>query len=236
MTRDVVVVTAGLSVPSTTRLLADRLAAASAAAIETRGGTPRITVIELRELAVDLAAALTTGGLASPALALAREQVAAADGLIAVTPVFSGSYSGLFKMFFDLLDPGTLEAVPVLLGATAGTPRHALVLDHAMRPLFSYLHAVVVPTGVFAATEDFGGDVAGLSDRVDRAAAQLADLLVTAAASATSAATTSAATATPVVGRTARTAARPTPGTTRPDPAAPAQVVPFMTLLRGHAG
>ena len=73
-----------------------------------------------------------------------------------VTPVFAASYSGLFKMFFDVLEPGPLAGTPVLLAATAGTARHSLVLDHALRPLFSHLRAVVVPTGVFAASEDFG--------------------------------------------------------------------------------
>ena len=75
-------------------------------------------------------------------------------------------------MFFDALDPDGLTGTPVLVAATAGTARHSLVLDHAMRPLFAYLRAVVVPTGVFAATEDFGSH--GLSDRITRAASELA--------------------------------------------------------------
>ena len=84
------------------------------------------------------------------------DAVAAADGLIVVSPIFSASYSGLFKSFFDVLDPAALDGKPVLIAATGGTERHSLVLDHALRPLFSYLHAVVVPTGVFAATSDWG--------------------------------------------------------------------------------
>ena len=94
---------------------------------------------------------------------------------IVVTPVFSASYSGLFKTFFDVLDTDTLAGVPVLIAATAGTARHSLVLEHALRPLFSYLHATVVPTGVFAATDDFGDS--GLDARIDRAAGELAALL-----------------------------------------------------------
>ena len=173
MTRTIAVVTAGLSEPSSTRLLADRLAAATVEALEEAD----VTVVELRDLAHELTDHLLTG-FPGPALSRAIEQVRSADGLIAVTPVFSASYSGLFKTFFDVLEPGTLDGTPVLVAATAGTPRHSLVLDHALRPLFSYLHAVVVPTGVFAATEDFGGAEAGALDaRVGRAAGELAALV-----------------------------------------------------------
>jgi FMN reductase len=170
MTR-IAVISAGLSVPSSTRLLADRLANATAEAL---GGHAEVDVIELRPLAHALADNLLTG-FPSGELAAAVETVRRADALIAVTPVFSASYSGLFKTFVDVLDPDLLDGKPVLIGATAGTPRHSLVLDHALRPLFSYLRAVVVPTGVFAAGEDFAD--ARLSDRVERAAAELAGLL-----------------------------------------------------------
>ena len=91
--------------------------------------------------------------------------------------MFAASYSGLFKTFFDVLDKDALDGKPVLVAATAGTARHSLVLEHALRPLFSYLHAVVVPTGVFAATEDFGGTDGVLQKRVERAAAELAALV-----------------------------------------------------------
>jgi FMN reductase len=167
-----VVVSAGLSVPSSTRLLGDRLAAATAgrAAAEVR-------VVELRELAVEIAHHLTSG-FPGRALADAFDAVAAADGLIVVTPVFSASYSGLFKSFFDVLgahDQGALTGKPVLIAATGGTARHSLVLDHALRPLFAHLKAVVVPTGVYAASEDWGA--AGLPERIDRAAGELAALM-----------------------------------------------------------
>ncbi|GAB2509981.1 FMN reductase [Nocardia heshunensis] len=175
MSRKLVVLTAGLSQPSSTRLLADQLAAAVTAAVGGRGESLEIDVIELRELAADLATTMTTG-LPTPAVSAARERVSAADGLIAVTPVFTASYSGLFKMFIDILDTDALNGMPVLIAATAGTARHSLVLDHALRPLFTYLRAVVVPTGVFAATEDFGST--GLGERVHRAAAELAQLVV----------------------------------------------------------
>ena len=170
MTR-IAVISAGLSVPSSTRLLADRLAAATVDAIN---GPVEVDVVELRPLAHPLADNLLTG-FASGELAEAIETVRRADALIVVTPVFSASYSGLFKTFFDVLEPDLLTGVPVLVAATAGTARHSLVLDHALRPLFSYLHATVVPTGVFAASEDFGE--AGLESRVERAAGELATLL-----------------------------------------------------------
>jgi len=175
----IVVVSAGLSVPSSTRLLADRLAAATAEALE----EVEVTHVELRDLAHELTDRLLTG-FPGARLAAAIEAVRRADALIAVTPVFSASYSGLFKTFFDVLETGTLDGKPSLVAATAGTARHSLVLDHALRPLFTYLHAVVVPTGVFAATDDFGDT--GLDARISRAAGELAALAgkVTAADSA----------------------------------------------------
>jgi len=161
-----VVVSAGLSNPSSTRLLAERLTGATVEAL----GDVEVTHVELRDLAHQLTDQLLTG-FPGPELATAEAAVAAADGIIVVTPVFSASYSGLFKTFFDVLDAGALDGTPVLIGATAGTARHSLVLEHALRPLFAYLHAVVVPTGVFAATDDFAGT--DLETRVRRAAAEL---------------------------------------------------------------
>lgn len=181
--RTIAVVSAGLRQPSSTRLLADRLASATVRALTGRGEEVKVEVVEIREHAHDLTNMLLTG-FASPALQAALEKVSGADGVIAVTPIFSGSYSGLFKNFFDVLDDGALEGTPVLMGATAGSARHSLALEHAVRPLFSYLRAVVVPTGVFAATEDFGRaggstsrDATPLAARVDRAAGQLAALV-----------------------------------------------------------
>jgi FMN reductase len=178
-TRTLAVVSAGLSTPSSTRLLADRLTAATVAALAERGITATVEVVELREHARSLADNLVTG-FANKPLQAAVDTVVGADGLIAVTPIFSASYSGLFKTFFDVLDKDALAAKPVLLGATAGTARHSLVLEHAMRPLFAYLRAVVTPTAVFAASEDWagsGGIDRALAGRIDRAAGELADLV-----------------------------------------------------------
>jgi FMN reductase len=173
-----VVVSAGLSVPSSTRLLADRLAAVAAPAATAPEPAPAdVRVVELRDLAVEIAHTFTNG-FPAPALADAFAEVAAADGLIVVTPVFSASYSGLFKSFFDALsvtDEDALTGTPVLIAATGGTARHSLVLEHALRPLFAYLKAVVVPTGVYAASEDWGAP--GLDARIERAATELAALM-----------------------------------------------------------
>lgn len=180
--RRIAVVAAGLSEPSSTRLLADLLGEATRAALVAGGRAAEIEIIELRPLANAITDALLTG-FPTGDLAAAVERLASADAAIAVTPVFSASYSGLFKTFFDVLEPDTLAARPVLVAATAGSARHSLVLDHALRPLFGYLHAVVVPTGVFAASEDWGtndtrGAAGDLRQRVDRAAQELADLVL----------------------------------------------------------
>ncbi|GAB2834361.1 FMN reductase [Streptomyces daliensis] len=179
-----VAVSAGLSQPSSTRLLADRLAEAARERLDDGSRTVEVRVVELRDLASDIAHNMLTG-FPAPALREAVEAVTEADGLIAVTPVFTASYSGLFKSFFDVIDNTALAAKPVLVAATGGTPRHSLVLDHAMRPLFSYLRALVVPTGVYAASEDWGGTEGaagggageGLHARIDRAAGELALLV-----------------------------------------------------------
>ncbi|MFJ2893071.1 FMN reductase [Streptomyces sp. NPDC087305] len=164
-----VVVSAGLSVPSSTRLLADRLATATADRVPAE-----IEVVELRDLAVEIAHNLTNG-FPGKKLAAALTAVTEADGLIAVTPVFSASYSGLFKSFFDVLEKDALVGKPVLIAATGGSARHSLVLDHALRPLFAYLRAIVLPTAVYAASEDWGAE--GLPERIDRAAGELATLM-----------------------------------------------------------
>lgn len=180
MTRMIAVISAGLGTPSSTRRLADQMASATEAQVTARGEALDVRHLELRELASDVAHAFTTGGMTTPRLDEAKELVASADGIIAVSPVFSGSYSGLFKSFFDVVDPKSIADTPVLLGATAGTPRHSLMIEHAMRPLFSYLKAVTVPTAIFAATDDFGGGEAGreLASRMRRGAEQFAALLV----------------------------------------------------------
>ena len=156
--------------------LADRLSAATVAHLAERGIEAQTDVFELRDHAHDITNNLLTG-FAPPALESMINAVVSADAVIAVTPIFSTSYSGLFKSFIDVLDPDALAGKPVLIGANAGTPRHSLAIDYAIRPLFAYLHAEPVSTGVFAASSDWGAaadEVAPLSARVDRGAREFA--------------------------------------------------------------
>ncbi|MFJ4224839.1 FMN reductase [Microbacterium sp. NPDC089695] len=178
-TRRIAVVSAGLSNPSSTRMLADRLAAETVKALAAKDIAATIDVIELRDHAHDITNNMLTG-FAPPALETAINTVVSADALIAVTPIFSTSYSGLFKSFIDVLDPDSLTGKPVLIGANAGTARHSLAIDYAIRPLFAYLHAEAVSTGVFAASSDWGGsgdDVAPLAKRVEKGARELAEAI-----------------------------------------------------------
>jgi FMN reductase len=174
--------TAGLSTPSSTRMLTDQLTRESAAALGRDGAEVEVTTVELREYAHDITDTLLTR-FPSERLARVIEQVRAADAIIAVTPVFNVGPSGLFKTFFDAVDMELWKGKPVLLGATAGTARHSLAIDYAIRPMFGYLKAEVAPTVVFAASADFGADTEGQADqqpltvRVRRAAAELAVML-----------------------------------------------------------
>jgi len=178
-TRRITVLSAGLGVPSSSRLLADQLAGAATQQLNAAGYEATVDVVELRDLAVDIANNFVTG-YAAPRLAEVIGAVEASDGIIAVTPVFSASYSGLFKSFIDVLDPKSLDGKAVLLGATGGTDRHQMVLDYAMRPLFSYLRTRITATAVFAGPQDWGNTDDGgtpLSARVERAATEFARLL-----------------------------------------------------------
>jgi FMN reductase len=171
-TRSIAVISAGITEPSSTRLLADRLAEATVEALVRRQGeaeAPVVEVIDVRDLAHDLTNNVLTG-FASPALQAKLDAIVGADAVIAVTPTYSASYSGLFKMLIDVLPKDSLRDKPVLLGATGGTARHSLAIDQAMRPLFAYLGALVAPVGVFAASEDWGSVDAGrLGARIERA-------------------------------------------------------------------
>jgi FMN reductase len=210
------VVAAGLSQPSASRLLADQLAVVTRRSLEASGADVQIDVIELRDHAHELVNNLLSG-FPSGELRTVMDTVRRADGLVVVTPIFNASYSGLLKVFCDVLEADSLVGKPVLVGATGGTARHSLALEHALRPLFVYLRAVVVPTAVFAASEDWGnGDSAhesSLAARIDRAAGELAGLMHSGAS-----------------------APAPDPYAPAPDPYAPApdpydDPVPFEALL-----
>lgn len=183
--RRIVVVTAGVSRPSSSRRLADRLADATVQALHDRHVRAEVRVVEVRDLAHDVVDA-TLGGDRSAALDDALRAVESADGLIAVSPVFNASIAGLFKSFVDLLAPRGLGGIPTALGVTGGSDRHSLVLDHALRPVLSTLHAAVVPTGVHACSADLGDGPrsASLHVRIDRAGRELAAQIAVAPAGA----------------------------------------------------
>lgn len=177
--RSLVVVHAGLREPSSTAMLGSRLADATVRALADAGVPVVVTTVALREYSGDIMAALTS--FASARLEEVFDAVAAADGIIAVTPLFNTSYSGLFKSFFDALPAEVLRGKPLLMAATGGTPRHSLALDYAMRPMFAYLHAAVLSTGVFAATSDWGAgaeEVRPLPARIELAGGELAGAMV----------------------------------------------------------
>jgi FMN reductase len=111
-------------------------------------------LVELGQLAPRLATAVLRAHLPDT---VERELAAVerADVLVVATPVFRGSYTGLFKHFFDFVHQDALIDKPVLLAATGGSERHALVIDHQLRPLFSFFQARTLPLGVYATDTDF---------------------------------------------------------------------------------
>ena len=167
-------VSAGTSDPSSTRLLADRTADRVKELAARHGHEVTVGAIELREIAADISTALVSQ-LVTPKLRQAISALGEADGIIAAAPVYKAGPSGLFTSFFGVLDNDLLIAKPVLLAATAGTPRHALVADEAMRPMFAYLRTMTAPTSLFAAPEDWSDPA--LNTRVDRAARELVLLM-----------------------------------------------------------
>jgi FMN reductase len=169
----VAVISAGVSEPSSTRLLADRLASNVHENFDRQQVTALTSVVELGPLATDIAITLV-GGLTSQALQTAIDTIAQADIVIASTPIYKAGVSGLFKSFIDVLDNDLMVGKVVLLAATAGSPRHAMVLDDHLRPLFAFMRAVTVPTSLFAAPDDWADP--SLTTRMKRAAVEAAAL------------------------------------------------------------
>jgi FMN reductase len=169
-----VVLSAGTSDPSSTRLLADRTADRVTALAGQRGHQVTVSFVELREIAADVSTALVSQ-LVTPKLRQAITALGEADGVIVAAPVYQAGPSGLFTSFFNVLDNDLLIGKPVVLAATAGTVRHALVADDHMRPLFAYLRTLTAPTSLFAAPEDWSDPA--LNQRIDRAARELVLLM-----------------------------------------------------------
>lgn len=177
--RRIVSLAAGTSNPSSTRMLADRLGQATVTALREQGVAAELVTVDVRDLAHDLLNAMLTG-VRTGAVEDAMDAVRGADGVVMTTPVYSGSYSGLLKMFLDVLDTGAIDGTPVLLAATGGTARHSLAIDYALRPLVAYLRGRAMPTGVYAATDDWAsagadqGEGGTLPGRIARAGGELA--------------------------------------------------------------
>ncbi len=169
--RHLVVISAGTNEPSSTQMLAGRITERSLEYLRQMNCTVTAQGVEVAQLAIEIAQA-TVSGLVPENLQAGIDHVGQADAVIACTPVYKAGISGLFKSFIDLFDNDLLIAKPVLLAATAGSSRHALVIDEQMRPLFGYMRALTLPTSVFAATEDWGARELG--DRISRAATELA--------------------------------------------------------------
>ena len=165
----VVAVSGGLQRPSRTLTLVAALidALGERASIETR-------LIELGEVGPKLAGVLYPNQLPAEV----RDDIAAiesADFLIVASPVYRASFTGLFKHLFDFVDHNALNDAPVLLAATGGSDRHALVIDHQLRPLFSFFQARTLPLGVYASEQDFKGYAIGnpaLDERIALAVAR----------------------------------------------------------------
>ena len=175
-TARVSVVSAGVQSPSKSRALA----AAVVKAIASRYPI-EATFIDLADWGAEFGAVNTRDGL-SPAAEAQFRAVETADLLIAGSPVYKGSYTGRFKHFFDLFPPTALTGLPVVLTATGGSDRHALVLEHQFRPLFGFFAALSLPTGVYGVDGDFqNGEVASpaLIARINAAADEAALVLAT---------------------------------------------------------
>jgi FMN reductase len=170
----IAVINAGVSDPSSTRLLADRIAQKTIDTLRQVGMTATVRSIDLGPIAVDIAQALVSG-MPDEKVRGSIAQLAEADAIIAATPVYKAGISGLFKSFADLIDNDLLIAKPVILAATGGSARHAMVVDDHLRPLFAFLRAIPMPTSLYAAPEDWGS--ADLGERIARAAGELAVIL-----------------------------------------------------------
>ncbi|MCJ2035641.1 FMN reductase [Methylobacterium sp. J-068] len=166
--------TANLQRPSKTRALAESLAEAVGARVRAE-----IRLFDMLDAGTGLGAAWSRDLLPLPARRIV-EAIEGADALIVGSPVYKGSYTGLFKHLFDFVEPSALVGKPVILSATGGGARHALVVEHSLRPLFGFFSAHTIPSAVYGSDADFRDGVpvdAGVQARIQDAASQLADLL-----------------------------------------------------------
>ena len=166
--------TANLQRPSKTRALAESLAEAVGAHLRAD-----IRLFDMLDAGTGLGAAWSRDLLPLPARRIV-EAIEGADALIVGSPVYKGAYTGLFKHLFDFVDPAALVGKPVILSAAGGGPRHALVVEHSLRPLFGFFSAHTIPSAVYGSDADFRDGALvdpGVKARIQDAAGQLADLL-----------------------------------------------------------
>ncbi|MCX5495562.1 FMN reductase [Kaistia dalseonensis] len=170
----IVGISGNITRPSKTRALVETIAAAIG---ERHELAPH--VFDLVDFGPSLGAATSLAGLDAHGQAIVAE-ILSADLLVVASPIFKGSYSGLFKHLFDLLDPASLAGKTVVLAATGGSDRHTLALDHQLRPLLGFFMTHTIPTGIFATAADFidGKPAsAGFRARLDLALADVDRLL-----------------------------------------------------------
>lgn len=174
MTGTIVGIAGSQSRVSRTRALVNVAVARASARFSLTG-----SVFDLGDLGPSLGTASRLKDLAPPALRKV-EALLDADALVVASPVYKGSYAGLFKHLFDMFDPSALHGKPVLLAATGGGDRHALMIEHQLRPLLGFFEAASLPTGVYASDTDFAeGQLSSpaVLARLDRAIAQFETFL-----------------------------------------------------------
>ena len=170
----VVGVAGSLKAPSRTIELVEQIVAALGTHLEVEA-----TVIRIDELGPKFAGALTRAEL-DPAVETALTQIETADVLVVASPVYRASFTGLFKHLFDFVDQYALVDVPVILAATGGSERHALIIEHQFRPLFAFFQALTLPLGVYAHDSDFTDyriSSPRLTERLEKAVAKAVPLI-----------------------------------------------------------
>jgi FMN reductase len=170
----VVAVSGSLHAPSKTTALVNEIIAALGSSLPIDAH-----VIEVNDLGPLFAGALRRDQLPAE-VELELRRIETADLLIVASPVYRASFTGLFKHLFDFVDQYALVDVPVLLAATGGSDRHALIIEHQFRPLFGFFQALTLPIGVYASASDFDGYTVSsleLQERIDLAIARALPLI-----------------------------------------------------------
>lgn len=169
-----VAVSGSLHSPSKTTVLASEILDAFAGALRDGGIEVETHLIELSEVGRAFSGALRRDELGPDAEAAIR-RIESATLLIVASPVYRASFTGLFKHVFDFVGQYSLIDKPVLLAATGGSDRHALIIEHQFRPLFSFFQALTLPIGVYASDADFVDyriESDALRDRIGQAASR----------------------------------------------------------------